>query len=94
MKIQFFAGNGVNYLLGEDNSSRIYAECAIPAECSEDYGYITMKAALLDAAKRNGIDTSSWFFWYDGQEEYLAPDASASVNVSLEIEIDDIYITE
>lgn len=89
MKIQFEAGEGrnfsgaANYLISEDGS--IYAECLVPEGASEDYGYLTMKQAILDSY--TGRD--SLIFWYDGQEQHLNPDASAKTKVYLDIEPSD-----
>lgn len=85
MKVQFEAGNGthftgsVNYLISEDR--RLYAECPVPEGASDDYGYLTMKAALIDAVKAAGGDPAELVFWYDGQEQYLAADAAADCEV-------------
>ena len=85
MRIQFEAGNGihfpgsVNYLISDDKS--LYAECPVPEGASDDYGYLTMKAALIDAVKAAGGDPDGLEFWYDGQENLLAPDAAADCEV-------------
>lgn len=82
MKIQFEAGEGrrfqggVNYMISDDGS--VYAECPVPEGASEDYGYLTMKAAITAA----GVQAD---FWYDGQEDALAQDASADCEVYAEI---------
>lgn len=86
MKISFEAGEGrnfsgaVNYMKSQDGT--IYAEIAVPEGASEDYGYLTMKQAILD----NYTGTKAPVFWYDGQEQHLEPDASADAKVYLEIE--------
>lgn len=88
MKIQFEAGNGihfsgsVNFLVNEDRS--LYAECQVPEGASDDYGYLTLKAALIDAVKTAGGDPDGLEFWYDGQEQYLAADAAAACEVYTE----------
>ncbi len=69
---------GVNYMISEDR--RIYAECAVPDGASEDYGYLTMKQAILDAGATGLV------FPYDGQESYLDPDAAAACEVYTDIE--------
>lgn len=67
MKIQFEAGTGnhfpggVNYLISEDRT--MYAECAVPEGASDDYGYMTMKAALIEAYKAAGGDPADLEFW-------------------------------
>lgn len=90
MKIQFEAGNGihftgsVNCLISEDRS--LYAECQVPEGASDDYGYLTLKAALIDAVKAAGGDPAELVFWYDGQEQFLNPDAAAPCEVYTEID--------
>lgn len=83
MKIQFEAGTGihfsggVNFLRSLDGA--LYAECPVPESgASEDYGYMTLKAALLKACESSGIATDALEFWYDGQERFLNPDAYAA----------------
>lgn len=88
-KIQFEAGDGthfpggVNYLISTDRT--IYAECPVPDERSEDYGYLTMKRAILAAYH----GTEPLAFWYDGQEQCLDADASAECEVYVDIEEDE-----
>lgn len=88
MKITFYAGEGrnfqggVNYMVSEDG--RIYAECLVPEGASDDYGYLTMKAAILKQVSGEGLE-----FWYDGQEHLLDSDASADCEVYTDIEADD-----
>ena len=92
MKIQFEAGSGthfegdVNYLISVDSDIRLYAECPVPDGASDDYGYLTMKAVLVDAYKAAGGDPSLLEFWYDGQEQFLEDDASADCKVYIEID--------
>lgn len=89
MNIIFEAGTGrhfpggVNYLLSIDG--KLYAECPVPDGASDDYGYLTMKNALLSAYKG---DPDILVWWYDGQENLLAPDASADCEVYVEVEDD------
>lgn len=86
MRMIFEAGSGrhfqggVNYLISEDR--RIYAECAVPDGASEDYGYLTMKQAILAAG------VSGLVFPYDGQESWLDADAAADCEVYTDIEED------
>lgn len=90
MRIQFEAGTGnhftggVNYLISEDRT--LYAECAVPEDASDDYGYLSMKSALVEAYKAAGGDPADLEFWYDGQEQYLEPDASADCEVYTEVD--------
>ena len=92
MKIQFFVGDGnyysgaVNYLTGEGDGYSVYAEVEIPDGASDDYGYLSMKKAIIDTATDCGIDTSAWVWQYDGQEQHLAQDASAHCKVYVEVE--------
>ena len=84
-KIQFEAGqgqhfDGVNLLRGEADGYSIYAEIEVPEGASEDYGYLTMKKAILEKLPELMAD-----FWYDGQEQYLAEDAEADAEVYLDI---------
>ena len=94
-KIQFESGTGiyfnagVNYMTGENDDVSIYAEIAVPENTTEDFGYVTMKNAIITAADKAGIDISGFTFWYDGQEQHLAPDASAKASVYVEIDTDD-----
>lgn len=90
MRIQFEAGTGnhftggVNYLISEDRT--LYAECAVPEGASDDYGYLILKAALSEAYKAAGGDPADLTFWYDGQEQYLEPDAYANCEVYTEVD--------
>ena len=92
MKLEFLAGDGVyfnggvNYLVAEDDV-RIYAEIPVTEGSSEDFGYITMKNAILRSLENMEIEPLE--FWYDGQESFLAPDASADGKVYVEIESGD-----
>ena len=85
-KIQFESGtgrhfaNGVNFLIGETEKYHIYAEVEVPEGASDDYGYITMRQAVLKAAP--GLDAG---FWYDGQEQNLNADANADCEVYTDI---------
>jgi len=80
--IQFESGEGrdvsgaVNYLICLDNPD-LYAEIQVPDGASDDYGYLALKDQILDQAAAAGIDRSALEFWYDGQEQNLAQDASA-----------------
>lgn len=84
-KIQFEAGqgqhfDGVNLLRGEADGYSIYAEIEVPEGASEDYGYLTMKRAILEQ-----LPELKASFWYDGQEQFLAEDAEADAEVYLDI---------
>ena len=83
MKMQFEAGEGkhfsgaVNFVFGNG----IYAEIEVPEGASEDYGYITMKRAIMERCPDLGAE---WM--YDGQEQFLAPDAAADADVYVDVE--------
>ena len=101
MKIQFFVGDGihfdgaVNYLTGEGDGYRVYAEVEIPDGASDDYGFLSMKKAIIDMATDCcGIDTSAWAWQYDGQEQHLAQDASAHCKVYVEVEDEEDLTTQ
>lgn len=85
MKIQFEAGTslhgdyGVNFLMSDNVV--LYAEIAVPDGASDDYGYLTLKDAILQQAAAAGIPADSLEFWYDGQEQYLEADAAAKGEV-------------
>ena len=90
MRIQFEAGTGVyfygsvNFLANEDRS--MYAECSVPEGASDDYGYLTLKNALIDVVKAAGRNPAVLEFWYDGQENRLAPDAAAPCDVYVDVD--------
>lgn len=79
-KIYFEASPDGNTLHSMDNSIR--ATVPVPEGASEDYGYLAMKNAIL--AAYHGAESLE--FWYDGQEQYLDPDAAEG---DPRIEIDD-----
>lgn len=94
IKIQFESGTGkhfpggVNLLIaGPDADVTIYAECPVPDKCSDDYGYLTMKNAIIKAFKKAGGDPEQLSFWYDGQEKYLDPDAAADCEVYVDVDL-------
>ena len=71
----------VNAMTSTDGN--LYAECVWPDGTEEDYGYMALKAAIIDLATAHGIDASTLVFWYDGQEQYLSADAKdMSITVS------------
>ena len=91
MMIQFFGGEGrcyksVNYLIGEDREKgiSIYAEVEIPEDISDDYdltidyGYLTMKKAIIQCLPAEVMEQIEWF--YDN-DKYLPEDASADCDV-------------
>ena len=97
MNIQFAAGEGihfsgpVNYLIDTEaigGRYSIYAECLWPDGTQEDYGYITLKKAILDEMEKRNLKTDDFSFWYDGQEQFLSDDANADCEVYVDITID------
>ena len=88
-KMQFEAtANGNALYLFRENSKFpvIMAEVEVPEGASEDYGYLTMKEAILAHKDQIPADVFERLeFQYDGQEQYLAEDASAECEVDLTI---------
>ena len=89
IKINFYGGEGkrfknVNYLISEDG--RVYAECNIQnnitEEDAEDYGYLTMKNAIIDELETKGLDVEIEFPCND---ELLDENASVDCDVFVEI---------
>ena len=84
--IQFEAGESrytesgaVNFMIAQpDSDVDLYAEIAVPDGVSDDYGYLSLKSAILEQANDMGIPADALEFWYDGQEDHLEPDAAAS----------------
>lgn len=92
MPIQFEAGNGrhfrgnVNFLISKNNS--LYAECPVPDGASDDYGYVTMLTALVEAYKNVGGDPDNIEPWYTTRDERnLNADAWADCEVYTEVEL-------
>lgn len=81
MKMQFEANPDGNILWGEDAEMKIMACIEVPDGASEDYGYLTMKKAIVAACPEKKFD-----FWYDGQEDLLADDADVDASVDLDVE--------
>ena len=84
MKLQFTATPEGNCLA--DIEGAVIARCAVPEGASDDYGYLTMKRAILGALAARNVPSDNLVFWYDGQEQFLNADAAASCNVSLDID--------
>lgn len=80
-RIQFEMGPGhhyddVNYMM--DEAGELYAECAVPSNnVFEDYGYNSLKKAIIELAEEHGISADELEFQYDGQEQFLSEDADA-----------------
>ena len=62
----------------------------VPDGASEDYGYLTAKQQIINALLLHGSRVLDCLtFWYDGQEQFLAPDAAADVDfVSMDIDFE------
>ena len=90
MKLQFLAGEGkefgsVNYVIGKSPKIDIYGEIEVPGGASDDYGFLAIKAAILQALEKMGKEPE--LAWpYEGQEDCLAADASAKAPVYVEID--------
>lgn len=81
MRIQFEAGtnangHGINYLICMEDKD-LYAEIEVPEGASDDFGYFVLKREIVAKAAEKGIEDLE--FWYDGQEDKLAPDADGIV---------------
>lgn len=92
LPIQFEAGNGrhfsgnVNFLISKNHS--LYAECPVPDGASDDYGYVTMLTALVEAYKNVGGDPGNIEPWYTTHDERnLNADAWADCEVYTEVEL-------
>ena len=84
LRLQFEATPDGNALSGENDNLFIRCTVEVPEGASDDYGYLTMKEAIL--CKLTDAEKEAVSFWYDGQEQYLAADASADADVDLYIE--------
>ena len=88
-EMQFFGGEGrvfkggVNYLISDDKT--IYAECAVPEQATDDYGYLTMKKAIIRAMESEGLDADEIEWFYD-DDRYLEEDADADCEVYVDID--------
>ena len=87
MHFRFEAAGHENILWGQaDDGFKITASVTVPEGASEDYGYLTMKSAIMMELDMREIDTEYIDFQYDGQEDSLADDADAEADVLLDIE--------
>lgn len=88
ISVQFDATPSGNCLHTLDGS--INYTWRVPDGASEDFGYLTAKRQILNALLLCGSPAlNSLSFWYDGQEEHLAPDAAADVDfVCTDIDFD------
>ena len=86
MDFQFEAADGGNVLWGKaEDGFRITAFVVIPGDVSDDYGYLTMKTAIIEELDMREIPTKQIHFPYDGQEQHLMVDASADTDVVIDI---------
>lgn len=86
MNFQFEAANGGNVLRGEaEDGFRITAFVVVPGDVSNDYGYLTMKTAIMEELDMREIPTEQIHFPYDGQEQHLMVDASVGTDVVIDI---------
>lgn len=76
--VQFDATPDGNMLHAIHPGITAKAWCPVPEGASDDYGYLTLKQAIINAFPGN---PDRLHFWYDGQEDKLAPDASADCTV-------------
>lgn len=83
LRFQFEASPEGNILWAEDSRISVMATVEVPEGASEDYGYIALKKAILEALTPSEKISAS--FWYDGQEANLADDATAG---EAEVEIE------
>lgn len=85
MKMYFEADATGNYLHNEDNS--IVARCDVPEGASEDYGYTTMKNAIIKALEAADIEID--IEWWYGEADQLEADAEADCEVDVDIDIEE-----
>lgn len=83
IKMQFESGNDLRCLRGKSEKMLIYAECDAPKGASRDYGYITMKKAILKQLTEEEKEHIT--FCYDRMEKYLYDDAEADCSVEVGI---------
>lgn len=86
---RYFSYEGVNYLISDDHvdgEPSIYAEVFVPDGASDEYGYLTMKDAILSKVPAEIAKSLTWFYRDD---EDLPEDAHAKCDVFLDIDIDD-----
>lgn len=76
---------GVNYIISDDKT--IYSECPVPPGASEEYGYLTMKNAIIREMQARGLSANALEWFYDDDSK-LDPDASADCEVFVDIDCD------
>lgn len=75
-----------NILYGDCDELSIKAIMEVPDECSEDYGYVTLKNAIVDELKRIHY-AHSIIAPYDKHESKLADDCRADDDVDVSLEM-------
>lgn len=71
---------GMNYMISCDG--KLFASIIIPAYAGKDYGYMAMKRAIINMARKEGIDARKLQFAYDGMESSLTIDAFVDCKVN------------
>lgn len=85
--VQFEACDTGNMLFADYDGIRIRATVKVPEGASEDYGYLTLKNAVVKELTEHGVAIPE--FWYDGQEDRLNEDAAAGTIYETDIDIED-----
>lgn len=84
LKFQFEATEDGNVLWAENDIIKVVATCKVPEGASEDYGYISLKNKIIKSIHNRNYGMV--FFPYDEQEDKLADDSRADVDVDINIE--------
>lgn len=87
IKMQFEAGADGNYLYDVEER-RIVAHCEVPEGASEDYGYLTMKEAIIKALEKAGKSVEEIEWWYR-DSDILEEDASADCDVEVDLDLEE-----
>lgn len=86
MLFQFEAKQDKNILFGKANDGfMITAYVTVPGGVGNDYGYLTMKTAIIEELDMREISRKEIRFPYDGQEQHLTSDADADTDVYIDI---------
>jgi hypothetical protein len=84
---RYFSYKGVNYLISDertDGEPVIYAEVLVPDNAFDEYGYQTMKDAVLS---RLPAETAKSLTWFYGDDEDLPDDAHAECEVFVDLDV-------
>lgn len=84
LKFQFEATEDGNMLWAENDVIKVVATCEVPENASEDYGYMKLKNTIIKSI--HGRNCGMIFFPYDEEEDKLADDSRADVDVDIRIE--------